>query len=220
MNSVYPTFVFLSFISTFLPFLAGSKLYKKIPSFRILWLFFAFSATTDLTLFILNSLHQQTAWIASIYTVCEYIFISIILAEWHHNKLASKMMLASIPAFLLTFAILKYIKLENLEAYSINRPLALLLLSAFASMTLLSLWKRQTDMLPLDFRFWMLIAILLYYCGSLIPFAFMSVNDGPILDWLFQIHALINILHNLLFCAGIYIAYKYEVPPTRSEPSV
>jgi hypothetical protein len=113
----------------------------------------------------------------------------------------------SIPAYILLFILAKVTGVENFSADTANyitRPLAIFLLSAFAILTLQTLWRHSPANLTSDYRFWMLLAMALYYSASLVLFAFMFTKDQDLLIALFKIHAVVNIIHNILFTTGIF----------------
>ena len=219
MNIVYPPLILLSMLSTFLPCFYGSLLLKKeLPAYRLLWAFFLFAVIAECALFVLSSFKYPTQWIFKLYTAVEYVLISLVLARWHQKKAISKLISSSIFLYLAIFALIEFVLLGQSATGKINhisRGIALLLLSASVFLTLNDIWSRAADSLTKDFRFWMLMAMALYYCSSLVPIVFMFAEDWEFLKALFQIHAPFNILHNLVFCVGIYIGRKYGMPPTR-----
>lgn len=208
----YPPLVILcSSISTILPFLATATIVKDFGRYSksLIWLsiFFAFAVVAEITLFVFTSLNKQSAWIFHVYTFIEYILIMIVLANWQHQPPIAKLMRMSIPIYIFFFIFIKVAGLENFETglyNTITRPLAVLLLSAFAILTLQALWRHTQADLTSDYRFWMLLAMVLYYSASLVLFAFMFTKDRDLLIALFKIHAVLNIIHNILFTIGVF----------------
>lgn len=210
MKFVYPVLVLSSSISTLLPFLfsltAFRHLYKYSKSLLYLGLFFTLASTTEITLYILNFQGKSSAWISHIYTLIEYSLITMILADWQTNSAFARLIRITSTVFILLFIVVKITGLENFSLDMnnfITRPLAVLLLSAFAFITLQDLWSRTPANLTNDYRFWMLLAMALYYSASLALFAFMFTKDQQVLIALFKIHAVVNILHNILFTIGV-----------------
>lgn len=199
----------ISSISTFLPFLTSSILVKHVKGYRVLkifWFFWTVAATTEIIVNIFTLHGKQSALISHIYTVIEYYLIAIILANLQTDSVIAKLMRRSVPIYIFIFVVIKIAGLENFSAGTINyitRPLAILLLSTFAFLTLQNLWSRTPANLTNDYRFWMLLAMALYYSASLILFAFMFTKDLSLLIALFKIHAVINIIHNVLFTIGV-----------------
>lgn len=171
-----------------------------------LWLFFALSVFTEIILHILGWQSKPSGWIFHIYTFIEYILITTILKSWQIKPAIARLMRLSIPIYILFFVLMKLTGLETFSADTANyitRPLAVLLLSASAILTLQALWSHTPENLTEDYRFWMLLAMVLYYSASLVLFAFMFTKNRDLLIALFKIHAVINIIHNILFTIGV-----------------
>lgn len=223
----YPPVVLLSIGSTLLPFLVGTSLLKpankRSQSTSFLWIFFAFAAVIEITAPILTSRSFSSAWISHIYTLIEYVLITIILVPWQTNNTLARLMRLSISVYILIFVLIKLFNLENFSAETVNyitRPLALLLLTTFALLTLQNLWRNTSTNLTDDYRFWMLFAMALYYSTSLGLFAFMYTKNQELLIALFKMHAVINIIHNLLFTIGVFkvrAAQRVALEPSSSS---
>ncbi|MGI0014668.1 MAG: hypothetical protein ACREBU_14695 [Nitrososphaera sp.] len=173
----------------------------------LLFIFFAFAVVSEITLFILTSQHKPSAWIFHVYTFIEYVLITMILVNWQNKSPIAKLTRLSIPLYIFCFVLIKVVGLENFETglyNSITRPLAVLLLSTFAFLTLQALWSRTPANLTGDYRFWMLLAMALYYSTSLVLFAFMFTKGRDLLVALFKIHAVVHIIHNILFTIGVF----------------
>ncbi len=206
-----PLIVLCSGLSTFLPFLASTFIFKytntRSKTFLFLWIFFALAVVAEITMFVLGSLGKQSAWIVHVYTIIEYVIIASIFANWQTDMAIAKFVRVSILVYILIFVIAKAAGLENFSADTINyvtRPLAVFLLSVFAFLSLQALWSHTPENLTSDYRFWMLLAMVLYYSTSLVIFAFTFAKDRDLLLALVKIHAVVNILHNLLFTIGIF----------------
>lgn len=199
----------VSSISTFLPFLTSIILIKEFKAdkaLKIAWFFLSVAAITEIIVNIFTLSGKQNTWIFHVYTVLEYYLLVMLLANWQTNAAIAKFIRTSAPIYIFIFVIIKVVGLENFSAEAINyitRPLAVLLLSTFAFLTLQNLWSRTPARLTADYRFWMLLAMALYYSASLALFAFMFTKDQQTLIALFKIHAVVNIIHNLLFTVGI-----------------
>lgn len=213
----HPFLIVCSIISTFLPFLACVTLLrhfsKQTKSMRLLWAFFAFAMISEIILFILNSQKMRSAWYHHIYTLLEYALVITILTNWQTSFTVVRLARASIPVYIVCLVFVKISGLENFEPGSYNnltRPLAVLLLTTFSFITLQALWRQTPAHLTSDYRFWMLLAMLLYYSTSLVLSAFMFTRNHNLLDALFRIHAIVNITHNLLYTIGVFQVRKAQ----------
>jgi hypothetical protein len=211
MNIVYPPLLLCSSVSALLPFIASTTIFKHFSKYSkslgFLWVFFALSVVAEIILYILNSQKKQSAWVAPIYTLIEYILIVIVLAGWQSKPAIARLMRISIPIYIFFFVLIKVAGLENFSADTVNyvtRPLAVLAMSTFAFLTLQALWSHTPANLTDDYRFWMLLAMSLYYSASLGLFAFMFTKDRDLLVALLEIHAVVHIIQNILFTIGIF----------------
>lgn len=211
MDFFYPPLILCSSIATLFPFLASATVLRYVKSEKgllPLLMFFSLAVATEITLYILNSNGKPSAWISHIYTPIEFVLITTVLAIWQPKSAIYKPMIASIPFYLVLNILSKIIGLEvltiEMNSY-VTRPLALILLSTFALLTLHALWRHIDVNIIKDFRFWMLLAFASYYSISIVLYAFMFAKDQGLLIALFNIHAVANIIHNILFTIGVFI---------------
>lgn len=203
-----PLLIILSNLSTALPFLSATALLfftKNIRSKTLLWLFFTIAFVTEILVHIYHIAGKPNAWIIHLYTPLEYILIIAILSQWQSKTQARKAMLISIPLYLGLYTILKLLGIENFESSTINyisRPISLLLISGFVLFTLHRISTTEETFLQTDFRFWILVALAIYYIGSIIIVPFMYITIRDILLFLVYTHAILNIIQNLLFVIG------------------
>ncbi len=223
----YPPLILSSSISTLLPFLASIVILRHFSKYSkrssALWIFFALAVATEITLFVLNAQRKQSTWIFHAYTLIEYVLITIVLASWQAKPTIAKVMRISVALYILLFILIKVVGLESFSSGTnnyITRPFALLLLSTFAFLTVQDLWRNSSSNLTDDYRFWMLLAMALYYSTSLGLFAFMFTKNQELLIALFKIHAVVNIIHNLLFTIGVFkvrAAQQVALQPTSAS---
>lgn len=115
----------------------------------------------------------------------------------------------AIPFYLIFFLAVKLTGLEPFEAFSYNfitRPVALLIMVFFIFKTLFELWESATSEVTNDYRFWTLFALAIYYASSTVLFVFTFIEDRKFLVIVMSTHAVLNIIHNLLFTIGIFKA--------------
>ncbi len=211
----YPPVILLSIGSTFLPLLTGAVLLrtasKRDRSLGFLLLFFTLAAATEIIALTLNFHKLPSAWISHAYTLIEYVLITHILIYWQTNSNLIRFMHFSISAYLLIFVLTKASGLENFSAETINyitRPLAIIFLAAFSFLTLQNLSHQTLKSLIGNYRYWILLAMSLYYSASLVIFAFLFIKNQNLLITLFKIHAVFNIIHNILFTIGVLQVYR------------
>lgn len=187
----------------------NATLFQYIRTKRTLIFLFAFfgvAVITEVALYVhsLNSI--PSGWIFHLFTFIEYLLIVTILSRWQIKPRLAILMRLSIIIFILLFVILRVAGLEDFSAHTasfVTRPVAVLSLCILAFITLHNLWQHTPASINKDYRFWMLLAMVLYYSASLGLFAFMFTDDRDLLVLLFKIHAVVNIIHNILFTIGV-----------------
>lgn len=203
-------------ISTLFVFLISSLYFKQVRTHRgmmLWWIYFALASLTEIILHIFSYNNQQSAQVFHIYTLVEYFMLTMILATWQDAKIAAKRMRLSIPIYIVVYALIKFVGLEDFSAATINvvtRPVALLMINVFSCYTLFSLWSNPPEKIFRDHKFWMLIALILYYNISLILSAFMFMKNVAVIVALFEIHAVVNIIHNILFAIGVFLCAQCD----------
>jgi len=208
-----PTIIILSSFSTFLPFLTCTalfKIFKYNKNLIPLYLFFTVAVIAEIIVHIYHLFGKPNVWISHLYTLVEYVLIAYILSTWQKDDHASRVMRLSIVVYFVIYFILKLSKFENFEADTINyisRPISLLFISGAVFYTFHQFWLSTPAPLHKDFRFWILIAMAIYYSSSIIIFAFMYIKAQGLLLYLIYIHAALNILQNILFTVGIIRAF-------------
>lgn len=206
----------LSAISTAIPLLTALLLLKLkglSKELKILLTFLGVAAFTELIVTTSSIMRTPNLWVAHIYTLLEYVLIAFLLSLWQQNNKIARLVRLSIPLYLLAYFIIEISGLENFGLDSLNhltRPTALVLLSGIALYTLLQLWQSTTIDLYQNFRFWVLAALVIYYTGTVIIFAFMFIKENRVLRYLLLMHSPLNILHNLLFTMGILCYYWFD----------
>ena len=134
-----------------------------------------------------------------IYTLLEYSFIIYVFSFWQYNAKLKYYFRYSILAFL-AFWIVAKISIEDINQFdSISSSLELLLLLNASTYTLYHLFKRNSDELFQDYRFWVTVATLSYSAGNLVLFASSSI----IILWAWVIiHSTNSIIMNALYIKG------------------
>lgn len=213
-----PLLIIISNLSTTLPFLSSTALLffvKHIRNTIPLWLFFTAALVTEILVHVHHLAGRPNAWIVHLYTPLEYILIVFILSRWQSREKFKRAMLISIPLYLGLYSFMKFVGIENFESTTINyvsRPISLLLISGFVLFTLHQLSTREEIFLQRDFRFWILLALAIYYSGSIIIVPFMYIKIREILLFLVYTHAVLNVIQNLLFVIGNLCALGIILP--------
>lgn len=223
MFSHTPLLIIISNLSTALPFLSASWLFTDYPRYRFLlplWCYFTLAFATEVVVHIFHLLGQPNAWLIHVYTPLELTLILYILSRWQRQASAAARIRRLIPLYWFIYLALKLSGTEQFQADTINyisRPVSLLMLITGVFYTLHLLWSSLPGQLRRDYRFWILLAMAIYYSGSIIIVAFMFIKSPQILLALVNMHALLNIAHNALFTGGVLYALRY-VPANLIHP--
>ena len=169
---------------------------------------------TEVVVYVLHTQSIQNAWLIHFYTPIECFLLLLVLSKWQLHRRTQLLYKTAMITYAIVYAILKLLSVESFEPDSINfvtRPLALLLISAAACYTLnnWALTKKQLGKQP---EYWVLLAILSYYLGSVILVAFMYTKTPDLLLKLFDSHTFLNILHNILFTIGVLMFARQTSP--------
>ncbi len=164
-----------------------------------------------MVVYVHSLLGMANAWLAHIYTPIEYGLLAYLLSILHPDPTTSKAIKVSIPVYLCTYAILKLFGTESTEMETINylsRPVALFLIAGFSLTTLHKMRINAAKSQFVSPQFWILVGISSYYSASLVLDPFLYTKSIEILTQLVYTRAGLNILHNLLFTIGIYLAFE------------
>lgn len=140
-------------------------------------------------------------WLFHLFTPLEYGILVMVFSYWQKEPLLRLVLRLSIPLFVLICLVNKLF-LENLVSFdnftvSLESS-ALIMISVF---TLFSLYRDNSGLISKDPRFWITVAVLIYFAGNLPTFAFANIIA------LWSIHSILNITSNILFSGG-FLCYR------------
>ena len=140
-------------------------------------------------------------WLFHLFTPLEYGFLVMVFSYWQKKSLLRLVLRLSIPLFALICLVNKLF-LENLVTFdSFTASLegsALIMISVY---TLFNLYRGNSGPISKDPRFWITVAVLIYFAGSLPTFAFANIIA------LWSIHNILNVSSNVLFTGG-FLCYR------------
>jgi hypothetical protein len=73
-----------------------------------------------------------------------------------------------------------------------------------------SLSQNTPGRLRWDYRFWILLALAGYYSSSAILFSFTYLENQQMLISILYLHAIANIMHNVLLTIGVFHIGSYR----------
>lgn len=188
------------------PICAGVYRMKILPremKFFVLYLIIALTGAVIVNWFTRD---QWTLIIINIMTLLEYIFIMFILVTWQESLTMKRVMTILLWIYILFWFAAK-ISFEPITTLnSITLSISQVILALSAGYTLFVVIGNHTQPLARHQLFWMLIAFILNYTGTLIPTALGGVfftQPGEALILLYSINWVLVIISNILFTIGI-----------------
>jgi len=145
----------------------------------------------------------STIWLFHVFTPLEYGFLVVVFSYWQKKPLLRLLLRLSIPLFALICLVNKLF-LESLVSFdNFTASLegsALIMISVY---TLFNLYRDNSGPISRDPRFWITVAVLIYFSGSLPTFAFANIIA------LWSIPHILNVISNILFARG-FLCYRLK----------
>jgi hypothetical protein len=202
----YPFLVYISIFSPIIPLGIGvSKIFSTSRGMKILffYIFFAFIVDIYLAWFVRG--HQLHLGIVHAYYIIECIFILTIITVWQETVRMKRLFQTLILLYILFWIIAK-LTFEPLSGlYSITASASQVLLTLCAGYTLFVVVGNREQSLMNQYRFWVLLSIVIYYAGTLLTIALRGILIHystekfllfTSLDWS------LKIIFNILFTVG------------------
>jgi len=197
-----PLLDIISAISWAAPLLAGVFVLNRLGrETKILVGYFILIGLVDTFGLYLAANRTNTIWLFHLFTPLEYGFLVMVFSYWQKKPLLRLLLRLSIPLFALICLVNKLF-LESLVSFdNFTASLegsALIMISVY---TLFNLYRDNSGPISKDPRFWITVAVLIYFSGSLPTFAFANIIA------LWSIHSILNITSNILFSGG-FLCYR------------
>ncbi len=200
----------ISGISGLVPLIAGICAYRRSSTeMRILTIFLVFVLLIEILGFSLFYNNFDNSWLFHIFTLIEYSFLVFIFSNWQINTILKHILRLSILFFTLVWisAKLLFENFNSMDNYTAS--LESILLIAISVLTLYSLTKENEKPLFIDSRFWICGAVLIYFSGNFMTFAFSNIIGSLLADKIIlpPIHSILNIIANLCYAGGFLCIY-------------
>jgi hypothetical protein len=169
----------------------------------ITYLIIAFTLAISLNWF------TNSEWIAIILhmnTLVEYLVVMVIICSWQESQKMKNLLKVLLWSYVLFWFFAK-VTFEPINGlYSITSSISQVILALSAGYTLFVVIGNHEQLLLRNQLFWVLIAFILNYTGTLIPTALADVfftQRGEALILLQSINWVLVIFSNILFALGI-----------------
>lgn len=176
--------------------------------------FFFFYSVLSLILEALNSiiilnmndasnLIVSTIALFHIFTLAEFLLISIVLLLWQPNGFIRKITILLMVAFAITWTYVE-ITSDTMTFDSLVVSIEAVILVGLAATSMLTLAMENSGALIGNPRFWVSSGVLLYFAGNLIVFALgsqlLQQEEAARNAW--RIHAFLNLISYLFYTTG------------------
>jgi hypothetical protein len=138
-------------------------------------------------------------WIHHFYSPLEYAVFAAVISTWQAEKMARKFILLSIVFFSLLSIWDIFVSADLKHTNDFTASVACAFFVGMTSYTLIGIDRQQAGRLFSDYRFWIMVGLLIYSAGNLAYFAFFR---NFISYYLWAGHNLLNILANICYAIG------------------
>jgi hypothetical protein len=202
----YPILLNISIFSLVIPIFAGAyrlRVLSREIKLLVVYLIIGFSIAISVNWFTND---QWARKIIHVNTLIEYIFVMHIISSWQESQKMKRLF----RVLLLLYALFWFCAKVTFEPisglYSITLSVSQVILALSAGYTLFVVIENHVQPLLRNQLFWVLIAFVLNYTGTLIPTALAGVfftQPGEALVLLYSINWVLVIFFSILCAIGI-----------------
>lgn len=212
-------FIYVTYIvpaAILIPVLIGIKNYPFLtkPLKTILW-FIIFSGSANLINLIMIAFHYFTANLLHIYTIFEFLFISIYYSQFYSPK-KQKRIYVLIAAFTV-LCIINYLFIQNkIEFNTYTRPLEAIIIIVYSMLFILKQNNEEQNWGDNVYN-WINAGILIYFASCLFMFIFSNylLSAGKLINRIvWSAHDTILMLQYILFAIGFYKCKTHRIIST------
>jgi hypothetical protein len=203
---LYSILLNISIFSLVIPIFAGAyrlRVLSREIKLLVVYLIIGFSIAISVNWFTND---QWARKIVHVNTLVEYIFVMFIIYSWQESQ-KMKNLLKVFLWFYILFWFYAKVTFEPISGlYSITSSVSQVILALSAGYTLFVVIGNHVQPLLRYQLFWVLIAFVLNYTGTLIPTALAGVlftQPGEALVLLYSINWVLVIFSSILFAIGI-----------------
>jgi hypothetical protein len=161
---------------------------------------------------------QASSFIMNIYTLIEFLLIMFIIYNWQSSKSLKKTIIGISFVYFLFWTIAKFTFEALLSPYYITGTISNSIIALCAGFTLFRIdYDNGTNLLK-STRFWILLAFIIYYSGTLVPIIVQGIlykqsREIFLLAW--SINWILSIVANMLYSMGIFLKSKQAIRNSR-----
>jgi hypothetical protein len=205
---------YISYASDILPaFFCLPYIKRPMPLWiRVLLIYVIYSFCNDTALLILDSSDNRLSvfYLLSLFTLLEYVAFALVLYLFIDNLVARRTILILSSAFLL-FCNIHVFSISVYSFDSLPASIESILLVAFSIYVLYEqMNKPHIIFVYYEPTFWVTVAFILYFSGTLFLFILASNLSREERDQSWTINYCLNILKNILFILAFLFHYKWK----------
>ncbi len=208
MQKLFYPILYAVTISASLPVIAGVVHFRRLRfDIKLLLILFAVVLITDSISLYCAARGIGMNWLHHIYSPLEYAIFGVVISTWQVRRFEKKAILFSIVAFALLCAwdIFGVGDWEHTNDFTASVSCGLFV--GMTSYTLVGIERRHAGPIYRDYRFWMLIGLMVYSAGNIAFFAFFR---HIVSYYLWAGHNALNIMANVCYTVGILCQAHWE----------
>jgi hypothetical protein len=193
--------IFIGTFSCAIPLIVGLFYIRRTNiEMKIFISLFAFTFLLSCYTYTFYKLGLKYYWAQHIYTPVEYTLWMIIYSRWIENRIIRRIVIFSIPVFLLVCAwdVMDVAHIDTIN--SLTASLACILYVAASSYILIAHQSKFYGSNENDYRQWFLAGSLFYSSGGLAYFSFFNLFSAWAIYTIFQ---LLNVVSYILYSKGL-----------------
>jgi hypothetical protein len=172
----YLTLGYIAVMSYALPIPVGLAKFKLLSrEQRIVFILLAIGLITDLLSIWQYFGPRSTPWLGHLYILVEFVLVMSVIFSWQDEK-RSKRVFQTVLLVYVAFWILAKFLFEPINGlYYLTGSISNVFLTLSAGYTMFVVVEGKISPLLSNPRFWILLAFILYYGGSLLPITLSSI---------------------------------------------
>lgn len=193
----------LSALSVLIPATAGIYFFRSASrDMQFLAVFIILSLISSLTVTILAIYEINNLWLFHIFTPIEYGFLICVFSFWQRSQLIKKILIWSIVVFFFIWIGAKLLQIEQFDHfYHPTRSLSTIIMTIVSVFTLITINIEEEDLIYKDYRFWVILGVLVSFTGTAIVF---NLSDLDLIKSIWTIHSILNITGNICFACAFF----------------
>lgn len=198
-------------LSDSLPLILFFLFFSRSKSNVSLWIIILYTLIS-ITIFQASAFlpYNLTHFLVSFNTLAEYLLFALILYfNIRNEKIRKLLILISILYFLFSIYYALTVKIKTIDTIPIGIETIIILCFAFYF-----LYERMNepaiDFIYTDFRFWIMLGMIIYLAGSFFIYIFSDQVDRNLFNKYLSLTYVFYALKNILFALGIYMYTRKE----------